>query len=123
LENLSEQRVEVARVTPKFSAASEEAPAVLNSRNVLFDNDLIRVRHVRFAHGGKTAMHPVGPRVLIRLSAAHIKFTWADGRVEEIRMKAGEIHFVPEGAFSDENLGDSLEALRIELKSGKRDDN
>ena len=68
-------------------------------------------------------MHPVVPRVLIRLSAAHIKFTRADGRVEEIRMKAGEIHFVPEGAFSDENLGDSLEALRIELKSGKRDDN
>ncbi len=122
VENLSGHPVEVARVTPKFSPASEAAPAVLNSRNVLFDNDLIHVRHVHFARGGKTAMHPVMPRVLIRLSAAHIKFTWADGRVEEIQMKAGDIHFVPEGAFSDENLGDSLEALRIELKAGKRDD-
>src|SRR5215470_7471325 len=37
LENLSEHRVEVARVTPKFSPASREASAALNSRNILFD--------------------------------------------------------------------------------------
>ena len=123
LENLSEHRVEVARVTPKFSAASEKASAPLNSRNILFDNDLIRVRHMRFARGGKTAMHPVVPRVLIHLSAYHLKFTWADGRVEELRMRAGDIRFDPEGAFSDENLGDAIEVLRIELKAGQRDHN
>jgi len=118
VENLSEHRVEVARVTPKFSPASEQTSAPLNRRNILFDNDLIRVRHIRFARGGKTAMHPVVPRVLIPLSAYHIKFTRAGGRVEEFRMKAGDIRFDPEGAFSDENLGDSLEVLRIELKAG-----
>jgi len=123
LENLSEHRVEVARVTPKFSPPSEEASAARNSRNILFDNDLIRVRHIRFARGGKTAMHPVVPRVLIHLSAYHLKFTRADGRVEEFRMKPGDIRFDPEGAFSDENLGDSVEVLRIELKAGKRDHN
>ena len=63
-------------------------------------------------------MHPVVPRVLISLTAYHIKFTRADGRVEEFQMKAGDIRFDPEGAFSDENLGDSLEVLRIELKAG-----
>src|SRR5229473_7555000 len=77
LENLSEHRVEVARVTPKFSPASEEASDALNSRNVDFDNDLIRVRHFHFARDGKAAMHPVRPRVVIQLSAAHIKFTRA----------------------------------------------
>ncbi len=38
-------------------------------------------------------------------------------------MKAGDIRFDPEGAFSDENLGDSVEVLLIELKAGKRDHN
>ena len=99
------------------------ASAALGSRNAVFDNDLIRVKHVHFARGGKTAMQPVVPRVLIQLSAAHVKFTRADERVEEIRMKAGDIRFDPEGAFSDENLGVAIEGLRIELKAGKRDPN
>jgi hypothetical protein len=123
LENLSEHRVEVARVTPKFSPASEEAPAVRNSRNVVFDNDLIRVRHIHFARGGKAAMHPVPPYVVIHLSAAHLKFTQADGRVEDFQMKAGNIRFQARAAYSGENLGDSLEVLRIDLKAGKRDHN
>jgi hypothetical protein len=121
LENLSEHRVEVARVTPKFSPASEEASAARNSRNVIFDNDLIRVRRIHFARGGKAAMHPVPPYVVIHLSAAHLKFTQADGRVEDFQMKAGNIRFQPRAAYSGENLGDSLEVLRIDLKAGNRD--
>jgi PAS domain S-box-containing protein len=70
-------------------------------------------------------LHHVATSVLIELSAAHFRLTHADGRVEEIRVNAGDIWFQPGDAFTVESLGawPEHEALRIELKTSKRNGN
>src|SRR5258708_23340324 len=98
LENLSDHAMEVALVAPKFSPASEPAPAVLNGRSVVFENDLIRVRHVSGAAVRRTAERPL-PSLVIQLSAAHFRLTYTDGRVEEFRVKAGDIRFEAAGGL------------------------
>ena len=127
LENLSEHRLEVVQVAPKFSPGSQELAAALGRRTMVFENDLIHVRHLHLAPG-RIAASPLAPEhllpaVVIQLSSAHIRLTHAGGRIEEFRMKAGDIRFEAGGGFSFENLGDSVDVLRIILKPGERDRN
>ena len=49
LENLSEHPLDIAHVGPKFSPTPEPWPPGLNPRNVVFENDLVRVRRLELA--------------------------------------------------------------------------
>ena len=95
-----------------------------NPQNIKFENDLIRVRR-RTGRPGERCSCTLGhPHPWLSCyPLVHIKLTHLDGQVEEFRVKAGDIRFETGGPFSveTETLGDCLEALRIELKAGKRD--
>ncbi len=125
LENLGDQRMEIAQVVPKFKPDSSYQLPPANPRNVQFENDLIRMRRIGplSATGLNLAagklQHPA-PSVLIELSSAvHLRLKHTSGRVEEIQRKAGDIWFQPEDPFYPESIGDwpDHEALRIELKT------
>ena len=124
LENLSDHRLEVAQFVPKFGPALPpftelEPSSALNRRNIEFENDLIRVAHTRVREGARLSERR-DPTAVIHLTAAHVKFIYQNGPVEERRAKAGDIRWDEGGGFTFENLGDRLEALRIELKAGLR---
>jgi len=122
LENLTGHGVQVAQIVPKFGppvppSTELEPSSARNRRSVEFENELIRVAHFNVRVGVKAAERR-DPTAVIHLSAAHIRFTQADRRVEEFHPKAGDMRFDLGGAFIFENLGQRHEVFRVELKAG-----
>jgi quercetin dioxygenase-like cupin family protein len=85
---------------------------------VEFENDRVRVLRISYGPHEKSAMHAHPPVVAVFLTDGHFKFTYPDGRTEEIHMKAGEIlPFEDASVHLPENLsGNSFEAVGVELK-------
>ena len=86
---------------------------------VEMEND--RVRVVRIAYHGreKSVMHQHPPGIGIFLTGAHFKFTYPDGKVEDIKAKAGDyLWFDKVWEHLPENLSDrNFACLYVELKS------
>ena len=98
----------------------ERDPVKLDAKHygVELENDRVRVVRVRYAGREKSVMHQHPPGMLISLTDAHFKFSYPDGKTEEIKAKAGEpLWFGEVWEHLPENLSDkSFEALYVELK-------
>ena len=54
----------------------------------------------------------------VHLTDAHARFTFPDGKTDELRVRAGEVRSYPAGEHLPENLGDQpLELVFVELKA------
>jgi len=86
---------------------------------VELENDRVRVVRIKYAGKEKSVMHQHPPGVGIFLTDAHNKFSYPDGKTEEIRAKAGDVLWFGEvWEHNPENLSDSnLEVIYVELKS------
>lgn len=86
---------------------------------VELEND--RVRIVRISYGGheKSVMHQHPPGVGVFMTDAKFKFTYPDGRSEDIEAKAGQfLWFAETWEHLPENLGDGpTEVIYIETKT------
>jgi beta-alanine degradation protein BauB len=69
-------------------------------------NDSIVVLRIRLDPHEKTPMHEVSPRVVVWLTDAHLRDTFADGKTSEIRRGAGTTEWIPAQEHSGENLSD-----------------
>ena len=84
---------------------------------VLFENEQVRVLRIQYAPGDKSPMHQHPDSVAVFLSDQRAKFTYPDGKSEEISAKAGEARWTPAGTHQPENVGDKpLELVLVELK-------
>src|SRR6266851_7973714 len=84
---------------------------------VVFENDQVRVLRIQYPPGDKSPMHHHPDSVAVFLSDQRAKFTYPDGKTEEISAKAGEAKWTPAGAHEPENVGDKpLEVVLVELK-------
>ena len=99
----------------------ERDPAKLDPKHykVELENDRVRVVRIKYAGKEKSVMHQHLPGVTIFLSDAHCKFSYPDGRTEDIEGKAGDVLWFGEvWEHNPENLSYSnLEVISIELKS------
>jgi quercetin dioxygenase-like cupin family protein len=81
------------------------------------ENGWVRVLRVKRSPHGKTPMHQHPASVLVYLTDYHQRVTDADGKVQEIARKAGDVTFSEAVKHSEENLTDQpQEAVVIELK-------
>jgi quercetin dioxygenase-like cupin family protein len=69
-------------------------------------NEAVEVVRIRLAPHERLPMHEVTPRVVVWLTDAHLRDTFADGTTREVQMKAGEVGWVPAQQHAGENLGD-----------------
>lgn len=85
---------------------------------VELENDRVRVLRITYGPHEKSVMHAHPPVVAVFLTDGDFKFTYPDGRTEEIQMKAGQImSFEDASVHLPENLsGNPAEAVAIELK-------
>ncbi len=84
---------------------------------VELENDRVRVLRITYGPGEKSVMHGHPALVGVFLTDAHFRFTYPDGRTEDIRGKAGEVMSFDAFAHLPENLsGNPFEAIAIELK-------
>ena len=80
-------------------------------------NTWVRVLRVNQGPHGKTPIHQHPASVLVFLTDYHQKVTGADGNVQEVTRKAGDVSYIDAVKHSEENLSDQpLEAVVIELK-------
>jgi quercetin dioxygenase-like cupin family protein len=82
-----------------------------------FENDKVRVVRIRYGPHEQSVMHDHAEGVLVFLTDHHVKFTYPDGKTEEVTAKAGETMWEPGETPLPENLTDEpLELILVELK-------
>ena len=84
---------------------------------VEFENDQVRVLRIHYAPGEKSVMHSHPDSVAVFLADQTGKFTYPDGKSEDVTMKTGEAKFTPAGVHLPENTGKGpLDLILVELK-------
>ena len=104
-----------AAVSKKHIAAD---PVAIDAKHykVEFENDKVRVLRIKYGAHEKSSMHSHPPIVAVFLTPHHCRHVFADGRTEEMRVKAGEVMFMDTVEHAPENLGGAFELIGIELK-------
>ena len=87
--------------------------------HVEFENDQVRVMRVKIGPKEMAPMHShVLNRVVVYLTDQKNRVTSADGKVEEVTHKAGDVAFAGQAKHKEENIGDKeFEVLVVDLKS------
>ena len=84
---------------------------------VEFENKQVRVLRIRYGPREKSVMHSHPPGVAVFLTPHAVRFTYPDGRAEEVRANAGGAQWLPATTHLPENLTDQpLELVLVELK-------
>jgi quercetin dioxygenase-like cupin family protein len=88
-----------------------------NHYKVEFENSQVRVLRVKVGAGEKSIMHRHPNAVAIFMTDANGKFTFPDGKTQDITAKAGEARWTPAITHQPENLGtEPFEVILVELK-------
>ena len=86
---------------------------------VEIDNAWVRVLRVKHAPHAKVAMHEHPANVAVFLTDVNERLTGADGKIQEVHRKAGEVAYSEATRHVEENISDQpLEAILVELKPG-----
>ncbi len=103
------------------ASASPLDPPKVDSKHykVEMENDQVRVMRARIGPRESTPVHEHSlNRVVIYLTDQHVRVTSADGKIETVEHKAGEVVWSGPAKHKEENLNDTLfEVLVVELKS------
>lgn len=102
--------------------AFAQDPVKVDSKHykVESENARVRVLRVKYAPGEKSVMHRHPATVAVFLTDGKVKFTYANGKTEEVEFKAGQTVWRPATKHLPENVGDrEMEAIVIELKTRK----
>ena len=82
-----------------------------------FENEQIRVLHLRYAPHEKLPMHSHPGRVVVLLTELHLRSMLPDGTSRETRRPAGDIFWADRVTHDTENLSDApFESIEIEVK-------
>ncbi len=100
------------------SAFAQDATKVDSTHyKVEFENDQVRVLRITYGPGEKSVMHEHPAGVAVLLSDQRAKFTFPDGKTEEISGKAGQTLWFPAVKHLPENLTDKpFELIFVEIK-------
>ena len=93
-------------------------PTKVDSRHykVEFENDKVRVVRAKYGAREKSVMHSHPESISIFLSDCRAKFTYPDGKSEDLEVKAGEVMHMDAFEHDPENLGEAIEVVIVELK-------
>jgi len=106
-----------------MSTASSPAnadPVVVDPQHykVEFENATVRVLRIKYGPKEKSTMHGHPAVVGVMMTDGHIRFTYPDGKTEDIQATAGQVLNFPALQHLPENLGDKpFEVIAVELKS------
>src|SRR6266700_5972025 len=106
-------------VTVRMPQPTADDPVNVDSKHykVEFENDRVRVVRIKYGPGEKSVMHSHPESIGVFLTDAHAKFTYPDGRTEDIDAKAGSVQHMDAFTHLPENLLDTpFEVIQVELK-------
>lgn len=102
--------------------ALAQDPVKVDSKHYTVESENARVRilRVKYAPGEKSVMHRHPATIAVFLTDGKVKFTYANGKTEEVEFKAGQTVYRPATKHLPENIGDrEMEAIVVELKTRK----
>jgi len=108
-------------VAVALPALAQDATKV-DSKHYKVESENSRVRIVRVKYGPheKSVMHSHPDLVAIFQNDGRVKFTYPNGKSEEIEMKAGQVVFEKATRHLPENMTDrDMEVILVELKTPK----
>ena len=77
------------------------------TRKVILENDKVLVTENTYPPGASSAMRERRARVSRSLTDGTMEKTWADGKKEVLKWKAGEVRYSPQETFIQKNVGKS----------------
>ena len=87
------------------------------SYKVLLENDAVRVLEVRIKQGAKSEMHSHPRSVAVCLNDQRLKFTFPNGKSEDVDLKGGQAVWLDALSHAVENTGtEDVSSLVVELK-------
>ena len=96
---------------------AQDAAKISPNVRVEIDNQWVRVLRVKEDAGDRVAMHAHPSSVAIYLTDARQRITAADGQMQTVVRKAGEVAYRDPVRHAEENISDQpMEAVVIELK-------
>ena len=104
-----------ATMTPRTT----DDPVKVDPRHytVEFENDRVRVLRINYAPGEKSVMHSHPDSIGVFLTDTHARFTYPDGRTEDIDAKAGSVQHMHAFTHLPESTSkEPFEAILVELK-------
>jgi hypothetical protein len=99
--------------------AAAQDPVKVDAKHykVEYENDSIRVLRINYGPGEKSVMHEHPKNFAIFLSDIQGKFTFADGKTQDVTAKAGTTQWDAGGKHLPENTGTKpFEVIVVELK-------
>jgi uncharacterized RmlC-like cupin family protein len=86
---------------------------------VEFNNKRVRAVRVHYGPREKSVMHGHPATVAVFLTDAYFRFTYPNGKSEDITARAGDVMWFPAHEHLPESLSDTpFEAVIVELKAG-----
>jgi len=105
--------------TARVPEPTADDPVQLDPRHykVEFETDRVRVVRIKYGPREKSVMHSHPESVTVFLTDAHAKFTYPDGRTEDIQANAGSVQHMDAFSHLPESLSSKpFEVIQIELK-------
>ena len=96
---------------------ADAVAAAPHAYKVLLENDRVRVLEYRSGPGTKADMHSHPDIVVVPLRGGKVRFTLANGQIEDLELADGVPAFVDATDHMTENVGNNeLHVVLIELK-------
>jgi len=104
--------------TARIPQPTAEDPVKVDPRHykVEFENERVRVLRIKYGPGEKSIMHSHPESIAVFLTDAHHKFSYPDGRTEDIKADAGTVQHMDAFTHLPENLSKTPFEIAIELK-------
>ena len=105
--------------TARIPQPTAEDPVKVDPRHykVEFENERVRVLRIKYGPGEKSVMHSHPESIGVFLTDAHAKFTYPDGKSEDIKAKAGSVQHMDAFTHLPENKTKKrFEVIQVELK-------
>jgi len=105
--------------TVRMPEPTAEDPVRVDPRHykVEFENERVRVVRIKYGPGEKSVMHSHPESIAVFLTDAHAKFTYPDGRTEDINASAGTVQHMEAFSHLPESLSNTpFEVIQVELK-------
>ncbi len=88
---------------------------------VEFQNKRVRIVRAHYGPHEKSVMHSHPDLVAIFQTDGRVKFTYPNGKTEELDTKAGQARFIPAVKHLPENLTDNdMEVILVEFKTPRK---
>src|SRR5882724_2702003 len=112
-----------SKPTPQPGSAkakpSASDPVVVDSKHykVELENERVRVLRIKYGPHEKSTMHSHPASIAVFVTDGHARFTYPDGKTEDVKAKTGQVMYFPPLEHLPENLSDKpFEVIGIELK-------